>query len=198
MTSTFKLIFASGNEHKLSEIKEVIDPRINLVGMREIGFTGEIDEYGTTLDQNAKIKSDFIYNKYNVNCFSDDTGLEITSLNGDPGVYSARYAGDNCSFDDNMNKVLDGLEKKLDRSAKFRTVINLWWKDQNHSFEGLVEGTIGLDKKGINGFGYDPIFTPNGATKTFAEMTQSEKSKHSHRALATKKLVEFLSEEINS
>ncbi len=198
MTSTLKLIFASGNGHKLSEIKEVIDPRINLIGMREIGFTEEIDEYGTTLDQNAKIKSDFIYTKYNVNCFSDDTGLEITSLNGEPGVYSARYAGDNCSFDDNMNKVLDGLEKKLNRSAKFRTVINLWWNDRNYSFEGLLEGTIELVKKGINGFGYDPIFTPDGVSKTFAEMTQSEKSKHSHRALATKKLVEFLSKEINS
>ncbi len=198
MTTSIKLVFASGNVHKLNEISAIIDPRIDLISMRDLGYEDEIDEYGTSLDQNAKIKSDFIFERYGMNCFSDDTGLEINSLKGDPGVYSARYAGDNCSFDDNMNKVLNLLGNDQNRMASFRTVINLWWNGTNHSFEGIVKGNIEFDKKGSNGFGYDPIFTPTGTTKTFAEMSRDEKSEHSHRGRATKKLIDFLYKEINS
>lgn len=189
-----ELIFATGNEHKLSEIKAIISHKINLKGMREIGYSDDIEEYGLTLEENARIKSTCIYDQFNTNCFSDDTGLEIDTLNGKPGVYSARFAGPNCSFDDNMDKVLDLLKTipKENRTARFRTIINLWWNNKNYSFEGIVTGKIEHAKKGANGFGYDPIFTPDGESKTFAEMTQTEKSAHSHRAKAIKKLIDFL------
>lgn len=198
MTNMIKLVFASGNIHKLSEIKAIIDPSINLLSMREVGFEGDIDEYGTTLDQNAQIKSDLIHDTFGLNCFSDDTGLEIESLNGEPGVYSARYAGTNCSFNDNMDLVLKNLEGKRNRNARFRTVINLWWNETNYVFEGSVDGQIEHEKKGNGGFGYDPIFKPKGSAKTFAEMTQLVKSELSHRARATKKMVDFLNSQMNS
>ncbi len=197
MTNKTKLVFASGNSHKLNEIKNIIDPKITIVGMRELGFQDEIDEYGVTLDENAKIKSDFIKERFNLNCFSDDTGLEIDLLNGRPGVYSARYAGPDCSFDDNMNKVLAELNEHEVRSAQFRTVINLWWNEENYSFEGRVNGHITHTKHGENGFGYDPIFMPDGSNLTFAQMSLDEKSKFSHRARAIQKLVEFLNTKVN-
>jgi XTP/dITP diphosphohydrolase len=197
MTNKTKLVFASGNSHKLNEIKNIIDPKITIVGMRELGFQDEIDEYGVTLDENAKIKSDFIKERFNLNCFSDDTGLEIDLLNGRPGVYSARYAGPDCSFDDNMNKVLAELNEHEVRSAQFRTVINLWWNEENYSFEGRVNGHITQTKHGANGFGYDPIFMPDGSNLTFAQMSLDEKSKFSHRARAIQKLIEFLNTKVN-
>ena len=197
MTNKTKLVFASGNSHKLNEIKNIIDPKITIVGMRELGFQDEIDEYGVTLDENAKIKSDFIKERFNLNCFSDDTGLEIDLLNGRPGVYSARYAGPDCSFDDNMNKVLAELNEHEVRSAQFRTVINLWWNEENYSFEGRVNGHITHTKHGANGFGYDPIFMPDSSNLTFAQMSLDEKSKFSHRARAIQKLVEFLNTKVN-
>ena len=144
--------------------------------MREVGFTDDIEEYGTTLDENAKIKADFINNLYNQPCFADDTGLEIEALDGAPGVYSARYAGENCSYDDNCNKVLRSLDAEQNRKAQFRTVIHLILDGQHHQFEGVVQGVITTDKRGASGFGYDPIFLPNGSSKTFAEMPMELKN----------------------
>lgn len=187
-----KLIFATGNRNKLVEIANGIPSHIELLSMRDMGFDGEIDETGTTLEENAKIKSDFIYELFNENCFADDTGLEIPSLGGAPGVYSARYAGEHCSFDDNMNLVLKNLTRSSDRSAWFRTVIHLHWNGAEHVFEGIIKGIITKEKSGRAGFGYDPIFKPEGYNKTFAEMNLSEKNGISHRGLAVKKMMEFL------
>lgn len=192
------LVFASGNKHKLSEIQAAFDGQLPIVSMRDLGFTGEIDEYGTTLTENAKIKSTFIYETYKRNAFADDTGLEIEALKGAPGVYSARYAGLDCSFEDNMNKVLQELDGIENRKAQFRTIMNLWWEGENYAFEGIVKGEISSSPKGKDGFGYDPIFRPEGHTRTFAEMTANEKNSMSHRSRAMKKLVDFLTDRLRS
>ncbi|MBT3646711.1 MAG: RdgB/HAM1 family non-canonical purine NTP pyrophosphatase [Flavobacteriales bacterium] len=187
-----EIIFASGNKHKVSEINQKCPSSIQIKSMREVGFTDDIEEYGTTLDENAKIKADFINNLYNQPCFADDTGLEIEALDGAPGVYSARYAGENCSYDDNCNKVLRSLDAEQNRKAQFRTVIHLILDGQHHQFEGVVQGVITTDKRGASGFGYDPIFLPNGSSKTFAEMPMELKNEISHRALAVAQLIRFL------
>jgi len=160
--------------------------------MRDLGFEDEIEEPGATLEENAEIKAKHINELYSIDCFADDTGLEIEALNGAPGVYSARFAGEGCSFDDNVQKALDLLANKTNRKACFRTVICLILNNKTYFFEGRIDGEITTERFGTDGFGYDPIFRPNGSEKTFAEMSQSEKNQISHRALAVEKLVEFL------
>jgi len=187
-----KLIFATNNKHKLEEISKALNSKFNLLSLSDIGFKEEIPETHETLEENSREKAEYIYSRFKINVFADDTGLEIDALNGEPGVYSARYAGEHCSFTDNMNKVLEKLENNTNRTAKFRTVITLILDGKEYQFEGIVEGEITKTKHGIEGFGYDPIFRPNGYKETFAEMSIELKNKISHRGLAVKKLIEFL------
>ena len=187
-----EIVFATNNMHKLEEVQEKLPEFIKLKSLKDIGFSGDIPETGNTLEENASQKSHYIHERYHIDCFADDTGLEIEALNGDPGVYSARWAGEHCSFDDNMNKVLEQMNGKTNRKARFRTVISLIIDDKEYQFEGIVNGTILTEKHGEKGFGYDPIFMPEGYNISFAEMPLSEKNKISHRALAVNKLVDFL------
>ena len=186
------LIFATGNEHKVKEIQEVIGAGIKLLNLSDLGFTGEIPEDHNTIEENAAQKAWFIYNKYHISCFADDTGLEIDALQGEPGVYSARYAGIHCTFEDNMNKVLAALTGIENRNARFRTVIALVENGRLSTFQGEIKGSITREKRGRHGFGYDPIFLPDGFNHTFAEMGPREKNRISHRALAIQKLVNYL------
>lgn len=187
-----KLVFATNNKHKLKEITEIVGDQYRIVSLNELGCYEDIPETENTLEGNALLKARFIQSRYHCNCFADDTGLEIEALHGEPGVYSARYAGDHCSFEDNIVKVLQKLEGKTNRNALFRTVIALIIDGQEFLFDGAIKGTIIEAKKGISGFGYDPIFIPEGFTETFAEMGDDLKNKISHRALATQKLTQFL------
>jgi len=184
-----ELVFATNNAHKIKELQAIMGNRIQLLSLKDIGCNEEIPEEQATLEGNASQKAFFIYNKYGYNCFADDTGLEIDALNGEPGVYSARYAGEEKSAEANMDKVLAGLLKIKNRNARFRTVISLVIDGIEKQFEGLVEGTILNEKRGISGFGYDPIFQPEGFSKTFAEMNLTDKNKMSHRGRAVEKLV---------
>ena len=188
-----KLIFATNNPNKLAEIKSAIKT-FEVVGLKEMGIHEDIAETGTTLEENALIKSQYIFQKTGLDCFSDDTGLEVKALNGRPGVHSARYAGSNCSAADNMDKLLNELENHDDRSAKFRTVISLILNGEKYYFEGEVMGDILSQKKGVDGFGYDPIFRPKGFSASFAEMSMTQKNEISHRGIAVKKLIQFLSD----
>lgn len=190
-----KIIFATNNNHKLNEIKSILSGKFDVQGLKDIGFEGDIPETGSTLFENASIKSRFVFEKFNTDCFSDDTGLEIDSLNGNPGVYSARYAGEEANAEKNINKVLKEMAGSTQRSARFKTVISLFLNGKEYFFEGKVEGKIILDKRGTTGFGYDPIFLPDGYNKTFAEMDLATKNQISHRARATAKLVQFLETE---
>lgn len=187
-----ELVFATNNQHKINEVAPLMPASIKLIGLKQLGFNGDIPETADTLEGNASMKSYFIYNQYNTNCFSDDTGLEIDALNGEPGVYSARYAGEGCSFKDNIMKVLTKLHGVENRKAKFRTVISLIINGKEYLFEGKIEGQIIKEVKGSEGFGYDPIFLPDGYNITFAQMPLEQKNIISHRALAVKKLVDFL------
>ena len=187
-----ELIFATNNKHKLEEIRNILNDDFEILSLLDIGFNEDIPETGVTLSENAAQKSYAIFNRYNIDCFSDDTGLEVVELDGQPGVYSARYAGEGCSFEDNVNKLLRELHGKENRNAAFSTVISLIIDGQEYQFEGRIEGQITKDKYGKGGFGYDPIFKPNGYDITFAEMDADTKNKISHRALATKKLIAFL------
>jgi XTP/dITP diphosphohydrolase len=186
-----KLVFATNNMHKFNEIEKVIGSTVLLMNLKSIGFQGDIPEDKDTLEDNAAQKAYFIYDKYGINCFSDDTGLEIEALQGEPGVYSARYAGLDCSFEDNMNKVLERMKGKTNRSARFRTVIALVEQGKLTIFDGEIRGHIIEEKRGSLGFGYDPIFIPQGYTITFAEMSPEEKNRISHRALAIRKLAGY-------
>lgn len=186
------LVFVTNNQHKIKEIKSLIDKSFNILSLEDIGFEGDVPETNPTIEGNASQKSFYIYNKYKINCFADDTGLEIKSLNGRPGVYSARYAGDECDSKKNMKRVMEELLGKDDRSARFRTIISLIINGEEKTFEGIVNGQILSRKKGKDGFGYDPIFLPDGYDLSFAEMSLDEKNKISHRARATKRLVEYL------
>jgi len=188
-----KIVFATNNNHKLEEIRSILKSEFEVLSLSDIGFFEDIPETGETLSENAALKSYAIYNRFNIDCFSDDTGLEVVALNGRPGVYSARYAGEDCSFDDNVNKLLLELVDKDNRSAAFSTVISLILNGKEYQFEGRVEGQITIEKYGKGGFGYDPVFKPTGYDITFAEMGADIKNRISHRALATKKLVAFLS-----
>jgi XTP/dITP diphosphohydrolase len=186
-----KIVFATGNPNKLKEINAAIKS-FKIVGLKDLGINEEIPETGITLKENALQKAKYVYDKTGLNCFSDDTGLEIEALNNKPGVYSARYAGADCSAENNMQKVLKELYSIRNRKAKFKTVIALILNGKEFFFEGAVNGTVLKEKKGIGGFGYDPIFKAEGYKETFAEMSIGLKNKISHRGLAVKKLVAFL------
>ena len=192
MNDKFKLVFATQNEGKYNEVKKLIPSVIRLLSLDDLNFCGEIEETGKTLKQNAKIKSDFIYKNYNTNCFADDSGLEIDSLKGLPGVYSARFAGNNCKSQDNIEKVWRLLAGYKNTNAKLKSVFSLNINGKTFFFEGKIEGKIIFDQRGQNGFGYDSIFIPNGYKKTFAELDLIEKNKISHRSKALKKLIIFL------
>ena len=192
------LVFATNNKNKLKEIKHMIIDRINVLSINDLNHSDDLEETGLTLKDNASQKARFIYKKFNKNCFADDSGLEILSLNNEPGVFSARYAGSNCSADDNMNKVLKKLESIKNRNAIFKTVICLILDGKEYFFEGSIEGIITNEKIGHNGFGYDPIFRPNNFNLTFAQMSVKEKSKISHRAIAVSKFVKFINQRFAS
>jgi XTP/dITP diphosphohydrolase len=188
-----KLIFATNNQHKVDEIRSVIKNfSIEIVTLKDAGIDIDIPEPFNTLEENASNKSKTIYELKKTNCFSEDTGLEVESLNGEPGVKSARYAGDEKSFDRNIEKLLKKLEGVTNRKARFRTVISLIVDGKENLFDGVCDGTIGYQKKGEGGFGYDAVFVPDGAIHTFAELTMEEKNKFSHRKKATDKLIRYL------
>ncbi len=187
-----KLIFATNNQHKIEEIRAVIGQQFELLTLKEAGIDIDIPEPHATLEDNATEKSTVIYQLTGINCFSEDTGLEVNALNGEPGVKSARYAGDDRSFEKNIDKLLHNLRSHQDWSARFRTVISLIIDGKETLFEGICPGTIVPERKGNQGFGYDPVFVPSGSNKTFAEMSLEEKTQHSHRAKAVEKLVAFL------
>jgi XTP/dITP diphosphohydrolase len=187
-----KIVFATNNPHKLKEIKALMPEGIELLSLSDIGCYDEIEETEATLEGNARLKADHVTKKYGYSCFSDDTGLEVEALNGAPGVFSARYAGEKASFENNVNKLLHEMEGIENRVGKFRTVIALNINNCSYLFEGMCEGNILKYKQGTKGFGYDPIFQPMGYHQTFAEMDMEEKGKISHRGLATQKLIGFL------
>jgi XTP/dITP diphosphohydrolase len=187
-----KLVFATNNDHKLRELKEILSSEFELLSLNDIGCNDDIPETGTTLEVNAAQKSFYIWDKYGINCFADDTGLEIEALGNEPGVYSARYAGEGRSAADNMLKVLKLMKNKTNRNARFRCVISLIIDGDEKQFEGIVEGEILTEKHGESGFGYDPIFMPIGFNQSFAEMSADEKNQISHRGRAVMKLVEYL------
>jgi len=187
-----KLLFATNNQHKLKEVQDIIGNEILVISLKEIGFQNEIPETQDTIEGNALQKARFIYEKTQLNCFADDTGLEIDALDGRPGVYSARYAGEGCNFDDNIRKVLEELNGVENRNAKFRCVICLIISGEEFLFEGRVNGIITSSRSGSGGFGYDPVFLPSGQNKTFAEMPSYLKNGLSHRGRAVGKMVRFL------
>jgi XTP/dITP diphosphohydrolase len=187
-----KLIFASNNQHKVDEIRLLLPDGFELITLKEAGIDIDIPEPYATLEENATGKSRTIYEMTGISCFSEDTGLEVNSLYGEPGVKSARYAGEGRSFDANIEKLLINLAGKQDRSARFRSVISLLIDGKETLFEGTCEGKIIEEKRGEQGFGYDPVFIPAGSVKTFGEMSLEEKTRFSHRARATEKLVAFL------
>jgi XTP/dITP diphosphohydrolase len=189
-----KLIFATQNENKAQEIQSLLPEYFKIITLKDIRFFDEIPETAQTLEGNSLLKASFISETYNLNCFADDTGLEIEALDNRPGVNSARYAGPEKSAAANINKVLLELEGKSERNAQFRTIITLILNTSIFTFEGIVRGEIISEKRGENGFGYDPIFVPEGEVRTFAEMSLEEKNKHSHRARAFQKMIEFLNE----
>ncbi len=185
-------VFATNNAHKLSEVSDILGEQFELKGLKAIGCYDELPEEQETLEGNALQKAQYVYHKFHLDCFADDTGLEVIALNGEPGVYSARYAGEECDATSNMEKLLQKLEGVSNRKARFRTVVALIIGGEEHLFEGVVNGEILLDRKGNGGFGYDSVFQPDGYTMTFAEMESSLKNKISHRANAVKQLVDYL------
>ncbi len=187
-----KLVFATHNYHKLREVQQLLPNSIQLLSLNDIGCQDEIPETGLTLEENAKIKADFVTQTYGLDCFSDDTGLLVDALDGRPGVFSARYAGAQKSTKDNMIKLLGELDGKNNREAHFKTAIHLNLKGTSHIFEGSVHGIITESEKGTGGFGYDPIFMPDGYDKTFGELSAEAKNTISHRGRAIQKLAHFL------
>lgn len=187
-----KLVFASNNKNKIEEIKHQLPADIELLSLEDIGCTEDIPETADTIEGNAILKADYVTQKYGYNCFADDTGLEVEALNGEPGVYSARYAGEQKDANDNMDKLLLNLEGKSNRNAMFKTVITLNLNGEKHLFTGIVNGVITTNKTGDKGFGYDPIFKPEGLDLTFAQISMDEKAKLSHRGRAIQQLIAFL------
>lgn len=187
-----KIVFATNNAHKLDEVRHLLKGQYEILSLQDIGFNEDIPEPYETLQENAQTKSKTIFDRFGFNCFADDTGLEVDALNGAPGVYSARYAGPDCSFQDNVNKLLEELKGKENRLANFKTVISLILEGKEYFFEGRVDGRITETTSGTDGFGYDPIFTPEGNHFTFAEMSLDDKNKISHRGRAVAKLIQFL------
>lgn len=187
-----KLVFATNNLHKLEEVSSILGDKIQLLSLNDINCHTDIPETADTLEGNALLKAEYIYNNYGMDCFADDTGLEIEALNNEPGVYSARYAGIDKDSQANMLKVLHELQRINNRKARFRSVISLIMDGKRYEFEGIVNGRIIEEKRGDAGFGYDPIFVPDGYEQTFAEIGNETKNKISHRAIAVNKLCEFL------
>lgn len=189
-----KLVFATNNLNKLAEVQKMLPKNIELLSLKDINCFDEVDETATTLEGNAKLKANHITQNFGFNCFADDTGLEVDALNGEPGVYSARYAGEPANAENNMQKLLQALTNKEQRSAQFRTAICLNIDGKQFMFDGVCKGEILKNKQGEKGFGYDPIFKPEGYAVSFAEMSSSQKNEISHRGLAIKKLINFLNE----
>lgn len=189
-----ELVFASANENKVAEVEHKMGGSIKLKSLTSIGCSEEIPETGTTLHENAQLKARYVWEKYRVNCFADDTGLEVDALQGEPGVYSARYAGPQRNSNDNMELLLKKLAGEMNRAAQFRTVICLILEGQEYLFEGIVRGHIIAQRRGVEGFGYDPIFQPEQKTLTFAEMSLEEKNTLSHRGKAIAMLSDFLTQ----
>lgn len=187
-----RLVFATNNAHKLKEVRDLAGNQIELMSLKEIGCNDDVPEDADTLEGNASIKAWYIYNKYGADCFADDTGLEIDALDGRPGVKSARYAGEDCIPANNIRKVLRELKDESNRKARFRTVISLIIAGQETRFDGIVDGVILHELRGGDGFGYDPVFLPDGYNRSFAEMTLEEKNRISHRARAIEKLIDYL------
>ncbi len=176
-----RLIFATSNKHKLKEVRSLAPAGFEIVGLQDIGFTRELPETQDTIEGNSLQKAEYLANQYNCACFAEDTGLEIDALNGEPGVYSARYAGPQATFNDNVLKVLSGMQGKSNRNARFKTVITYYSNGKYVQFEGVTKGSILQEPRGAEGFGYDPIFIPEGSDKAYAEMTLEEKNRFSHR-----------------
>lgn len=190
------LVFATNNKHKAAEIQLLVGDAYQIKTLTDIGCTEDIAETGSTLEENASIKSKYVYNNYGLDCFADDTGLEVEALNGDPGVYSARYAGPQKKDNDNIQLLLVNMEQQPNKKARFRTVISCMIDSKEVLFDGILEGHIVAQPVGTNGFGYDPVFKPVDSERTLAEMTTEEKNKISHRARATQKLIQFLKEQV--
>jgi len=176
-----KIVFATSNQHKLKEILSIVPPYIEILSLRDIDFTDELPETRDTIEGNSLQKAEYLAQKMGIACFSEDTGLEINAINNEPGVYSARYAGVNASFEDNVTKVLAKMKGEKDRTARFKTVITYYNDGQFVQFEGITKGVITEERRGIAGFGYDPVFVPDGSQKSYAEMTLEEKNIFSHR-----------------
>lgn len=193
-----ELIFATNNANKVAEIKAVVGTQLEVISLKDAGIDIDIPEPHDTLEANASEKSFVIHTLTGKNCFSEDTGLEVSALNGAPGVKSARYAGDGRNFQANIDLLLKNLEGQANRSAQFRTVVSLIWNEKEYLFEGICKGHILQEQSGANGFGYDPVFFPEGATKTFAAMSMEEKNQYSHRKKAISQLVVFLQQHIGS
>ena len=189
-----KLVFATNNKHKLQEVRDIVGDRVEVLSLADIGCYDDIPETADTLQGNALIKARHIYEKYGFDCFADDTGLEVEALDGAPGVYSARYAGEECDSEANMRKLLENLTGKTNRNAQFRTVIALIINGEEMLFNGIVKGSIATEKKGDSGFGYDPIFVPEGHSASFAQMSSEMKNSISHRFRATQQLSDYLKE----
>lgn len=187
-----ELVFASNNKNKIAEIQKMLPSSISLLSLKDIGCTEDIPETADTIEGNAILKANYVTEKYGYNCFADDTGLEVDALNGAPGVYSARYAGEQKDANDNMDKLITELSNIENKTAQFKTVIALNLNGQQNLFTGIIKGTIILEKRGKKGFGYDPIFVPENHDRTFAEMEMEEKAVLSHRGIATRKLIDFL------
>ena len=191
--NNINLIFATSNQNKVLEIQKILPKKFNIKSLKDLNYFEDVPENENTIDGNAVFKAKYIYEKFNINVFADDTGLEVEALNGEPGVHSARYAGTTRNSEKNIKKLLKNLKNVKNRNARFKTVIALIIDNKLHKFSGIVEGYILDSPKGNNGFGYDPIFCPNGFDKSFAELTLKEKNLISHRSLAMKKLIDFIS-----
>lgn len=187
-----KLLFATNNQHKVEEMRAALDGLVEVISLKEAGLNINIPEPHNTIEENASEKSSVLYSLTGISCFSEDSGLEVLSLGGEPGVHSARYSGEGGSSNDNIEKLLDKLKAKTDRRARFRTVISLIWKGSEHLFEGTCEGMIIEERRGNKGFGYDPVFVPAGSTLSFGEMDLRLKNSFSHRKKAADRLVSFL------
>ena len=189
-----KLVFATNNQHKVDEIRKVLPQNLEIITLKEAGIDIDIPEPYETLEENAIEKCSVIHKMISANCFSEDTGLEVEALNGEPGVKSARYAGEGRNTQDNIDKLICKLQGNTNRKARFRTVVALIWDNEQHLFEGICNGRIIDEQTGLEGFGYDPVFIPDGSNRTFAEMSLEEKNQFSHRAKAVAKLIAFLQE----
>ena len=187
-----KIIFATHNQNKVIELSKLIPKKYNILSLNDIGCVKEIEETGSTLEENAKIKADYVRYKYGLDCFSDDSGLEVDALKGAPGVFSARYAGNQKNNDANIKKIWEKLRGQTSPKATFRSIFHVHFNNKTFSFQGKTDGNLIFEKRGLNGFGYDPIFIPNGHNQTFAELEDVVKNKISHRALATVQFLKLL------